>query len=379
MPIDGALTPQEIGAIKAWIDQGAHWDEAIPPLRSTRRGRQVLAALENMPDPARGAQLLGLQASRSRRRFRARPHASSIRSIASWSRRARKRGSRRRRARLAATLLRRAYLDLIGLPPTPAETAAFLADTAPDAWERLIDKLLASPHYGERWGRHWLDVARYADSSGFEHDVDRPNAWRYRDYVIRAFNQDKPYDVFLESRSPATSSTTKTDETLIATGFLRAGPRVAFREKDNPECRYEYLDDMIATTGRGVLGLTVQCARCHNHKFDPIPQKDYYSLKPASSATSRRRIRWCPPRKRRRTSKKVREIEARQAPLKAEIRKIEAPYEDKVRQAAYKKYPGERAARGREAGRASGRRENSCSRSRSSNRSASPGGRSIRS
>ena len=103
-----------------------------------------------------------------------------------------------RAARL--TLLRRAYLDLIGLPPSPAETAAFLADTAPGAWERLIDTLLASPHYGERWGRHWLDVARYADSSGFEHDYDRPNAWRYRDYVIRAFNQDKPYDVFLKEQ-----------------------------------------------------------------------------------------------------------------------------------------------------------------------------------
>jgi hypothetical protein len=98
------------------------------------------------------------------------------------------------------TLLRRAYLDLIGLPPSPAEAAAFLADNRPDAWERTIDALLASPHYGERWGRHWLDVARYADSSGFEQDYDRPNAWRYRDYVIRAFNQDKPYDVFLKEQ-----------------------------------------------------------------------------------------------------------------------------------------------------------------------------------
>ena len=142
----------------------------------------------------------------------------------------------------------------------------------------MIDTLLASPHYGERWGRHWLDVARYADSSGFEQDYDRPNAWRYRDYVIRAFNQDKPYDVFLKEQFAGDELDNRTDDTLIATGFLRAGPRVAFREKDNPERRYEYLDDLIATTGRGVLGLTVQCARCHNHKFDPIPQRDYYSL-----------------------------------------------------------------------------------------------------
>jgi len=128
------------------------------------------------------------------------------------------------------TLVRRAYLDLVGLPPTPAETAAFLADTRPRAWERLIDALLASPHYGERWGRHWLDVARYADSSGFEHDYDRPNAWRYRDYVIRAFNDDKPYDAFLREQIAGDELETRSDDTMIATGFLRAGPRVAFRE-----------------------------------------------------------------------------------------------------------------------------------------------------
>src|SRR5881394_1875480 len=160
-----------------------------------------------------------------------------------------------------STLVRRAYLDLLGLPPSPAETSAFLADTAPDAWERVIDKLLASPHYGERWGRHWLDVARYADSSGYEQDYDRPNAWRYRDYVIGAFNADKPYGDFLREQIAGDELETTTDETLIATGFLRAGPRVAFREKDNPERRYEYLDDLIDTTSRGVLGLTVRCAR----------------------------------------------------------------------------------------------------------------------
>ncbi len=119
-----------------------------------------------------------------------------------------RRGSVPRLPPVARTLVRRAYLDLIGLPPTPAEAAEFLNDRAPDAWERLIDKLLASPHYGERWGRHWLDVARYADSNGFEHDFDRPNAWRYRDYVIRAFNKDKPYNSSFASRSPATNWST---------------------------------------------------------------------------------------------------------------------------------------------------------------------------
>jgi hypothetical protein len=236
-------------------------------------------------------------------------------------------------------LLRRAYLDLIGLPPSPAEAAAFLADDTPDAWPRLIDRLLASPHYGERWGRHWLDVARYADSSGFEQDYDRPNAWRYRDYVIRAFNQDKPYDQFLKEQLAGDELDTKTDETYIATGFLRAGPRVAFREKDNPERRYEYLDDLIATTGRGLLGLTVQCARCHNHKFDPIPQRDYYSLVATFFGYVETTHPLVPPAEAETYEKKVREINARQASLKAQVKQIEAPYEARLRQDAYKRFP----------------------------------------
>jgi len=237
------------------------------------------------------------------------------------------------------TLIRRAYLDLIGLPPSPAEAAAFLADDSPDAWPRLVDTLLASPHYGERWGRHWLDVARYADSSGFEQDYDRPNAWRYRDYVIRAFNQDKRYDQFLREQLAGDELETRTDETFIATGFLRAGPRVAFREKDNPERRYEYLDDLIATTGRGLLGLTVQCARCHNHKFDPIPQRDYYSLVATFYGYVETTHPLVPPAEAAAYEKKMREIDARQAALKAQVKQIEAPYEQRVRQEAYKKFP----------------------------------------
>jgi hypothetical protein len=242
-----------------------------------------------------------------------------------------------RAARL--TLLRRASLDLIGLPPSPAESAAFLADNSPNAWPQLVDRLLASPHYGERWGRHWLDVARYADSSGFEQDYDRPNAWRYRDYVIHSFNQDKPYDVFLKEQLAGDELEKTTDETLIATGFLRAGPRVAFREKDNPERRYEYLDDLIATTGRGLLGLTVQCARCHNHKFDPIPQRDYYSLATTFFGYVETTRPLVPRAEAEAYDRKIQDIEARQAPLKAAIKKIEAPYEQKLRLEAYKQFP----------------------------------------
>ena len=236
-------------------------------------------------------------------------------------------------------LMRRAYLDLIGLPPTPAEAAAFLADTAPGAWDRLIDTLLASPHYGERWGRHWLDVARYADSSGFEQDYDRPNAWRYRDYVIHAFNQDKPYDLFLKEQFAGDEIDNRTEDTLIATGFLRAGPRVAFREKDNPERRYEYLDDLIATTGRGVLGLTVHCARCHNHKFDPIPQRDYYSLATTFFGYVETTRPLVPKPEADAFEQKTKDVDARQAALKSEIKRIEAPYEKQLRQQAYTKFP----------------------------------------
>jgi Protein of unknown function (DUF1553)/Protein of unknown function (DUF1549) len=238
-------------------------------------------------------------------------------------------------------LVRRAYLDLLGLPPSPSEAAAFLADARPDAWERLIDTLLASPHYGERWGRHWLDVARYADSSGFEQDYDRPNAWRYRDYVIRSFNQDKPYDVFLKEQFAGDELETRSDDTYIATGFLRAGPRVAFREKDNPERRYEYLDDLIATTGRGVLGLTVHCARCHNHKFDPIPQRDYYSLVTSFFGYVETTRPLVPPAEAEAYEKKLKEVEAKQAALKDEIKRIEAPYVEQARQEAYKQFPPE--------------------------------------
>jgi hypothetical protein len=339
MPMDGTLTAPQVSAIKAWIDQGAHWDlpgaeaSAVQPQRAS-----ALAALENMEIPA---------AARNYWAFKAPVQASVPRISARFDnpidrfleRVRREKGLEPAPRAARSILLRRAYLDLIGLPPTPAETAAFLADDAAGAWERLIDTLLASPHYGERWGRHWLDVARYADSSGFEHDFDRPNAWRYRDYVIRAFNQDKPYDVFLKEQIAGDELETRTDDTLIATGFLRAGPRVAFREKDNPERRYEYLDDLIATTGRGILGLTVQCARCHNHKFDPIPQKDYYSLEATFFGYVETTHPLVPRAEAEAYEKKVKEIDARQTLLKAEIKKIEAPYEAQLRQEAYKRFP----------------------------------------
>lgn len=180
------------------------------------------------------------------------------------------------------TLLRRVTFDLIGLPPTPNEVKEFVADESPQAWERVIDRLLASPHYGERWGRHWLDLAQYADSSGFHNDLDRPHAWKYRDYVIRSFNEDKPYARFVAEQLAGDEVDGANDESFIATGFCRNGPSNDDNMGKTPEAIAQYradqLDNVISTTGTVFLGLTIGCARCHNHKTEPLTSRDYYSL-----------------------------------------------------------------------------------------------------
>jgi len=180
------------------------------------------------------------------------------------------------------TLIRRVTFDLIGLPPTPEEVAAFLADDSPDAFAQLVERLLASRHYGERWGRRWLDVARYADSNGLDENMVYENAFRYRDYVIAALNKDKPYDLFVHEQLagdllPPTDDPAIVAERTIATGFLCLGPK-GLREVDATKMEMDIIDDQVATIGKAFLGLTLECARCHDHKFDPIPTKDYYSL-----------------------------------------------------------------------------------------------------
>ncbi len=175
-----------------------------------------------------------------------------------------------------ATLVRRLKFDLLGLPPTPEEIDTFVHDPAADAYERLVDRYLTSPHFGERWARHWLDVVRFAESNGFEMNQPRPDAWPYRDYVIRAFNEDRPYDRFV--REQLAGDVLGADE---ATGFLVAGPWDQVKSPDpalTAQQRADELHDIVSTTGSAFLGLTVGCARCHNHKFDPISMKDYYGL-----------------------------------------------------------------------------------------------------
>jgi Protein of unknown function (DUF1549)/Protein of unknown function (DUF1553)/Planctomycete cytochrome C len=180
------------------------------------------------------------------------------------------------------TLIRRATFDLTGLPPTFDEVDAFLSDESPEAFATVVDRLLASPHYGERWGRHWLDLARYADSNGMDENVAYANAYRYRDYVIRAFNADKPYDQFVTEQiagdqiTPAVLESINYDR-LTATGFLVVGPKM-LAEDDPMKMEMDIIDEQVDTVGRVFMGLTLGCARCHDHKFDPIPTADYYAL-----------------------------------------------------------------------------------------------------
>lgn len=185
-------------------------------------------------------------------------------------------------------LLRRAYFDLIGLPPTPAEVDAFLNDAAPDAWPKVIDRLLARPQYGERWARHWLDLARYAESHGFEHDTDRPTAYHYRDFVIEALNSDLPYNTFVRWQIAGDEYEPANHLAMKATGFLAAGVHSTQITKSEAEKhRYDELDDKVSTIGVSMLGLSVGCARCHDHKYDPIPARDYYRMLSTFTGTVR--------------------------------------------------------------------------------------------
>jgi len=339
MPMRGEpLTAAEVAAMKRWIDEGANWEAPITTTASATRAAPApaMAAFEDRPitDEERGYWAFKLPVQVPLPEVKRKDLTSAIDRFLESARA--KRGLTAAAHADRRTLVRRAYLDLLGLPPSPEEVARFVADDRPDAWERLVDSLLASPHYGERYGRHWLDVARYADSAGFEYDVHRPNAWRYRDYVIRSFNDDKPFDVFLTEQIAGDEMDGRTLDSLIATGFLRAGPRVLFREKDNPERRFDYLDDVLGTIGKGTLGLTINCARCHDHKFDPIRQKDYYALQASIFGYVETAVPLAPPSEADAYLAKNEEIDARRDALRARVRAIEKPYRDRIELALIK-------------------------------------------
>jgi hypothetical protein len=330
MPAQGApLTAEQVAAIKTWIDEGAVWD-AAPSTTARTSAATALAAIENrtITDEERNYWAFKLPVQAPLPAVGAARFSHPIDRFLEQARQAHGVTAAPRADRY--TLVRRAYLDLLGLPPTPKQAEAFVQDRSPDAWEKLIDALLASPHYGERFGRMWLDIARYADSAGFEYDTHRPNAWRYRDYVIKSFNDDKPYDRFLIEQIAGDEMDGRTNDSLIATGFLRMGPRVLFREKDNPERRYDYLDEIIGTIGKGTLGLTVNCARCHNHKFDPIAQKDYYRLEASLFGYVETEVPLAPKAEADAYLAKNAEIDASIARIKSDIERLERPYRDRL-------------------------------------------------
>ncbi|QOV90704.1 DUF1553 domain-containing protein [Humisphaera borealis] len=239
-------------------------------------------------------------------------------------------------------LIRRVKFDLVGLPPTPQEVAAFAADASPDAYEKLIDRYLASPHYGERWGRHWLDLARYAETDGFEHDAVRPHSWRYRDYVVRAFNADKPYDRFVLEQIAGDELWPTESDALIATGFNLLGPDMV-DSADQVQRRQNTLNDMTDTTGLVFLGLTVGCARCHDHKFEPISQKDYYRLQASFTPVAfKRDLPVATPADREKLDSAMREWE-QQSPVQ-ELAKLDAPVIEKLRAAKIRKLSPEAQA-----------------------------------
>ncbi len=226
-------------------------------------------------------------------------------------------------------LLRRVYFDLIGLPPTPAEMAAFLKNPSEQAYRQVVERLLASPHYGERWGRHWLDLARYADSGGYEFDYDRPHAWHYRDYVIKAFNADKPYDQFIrEQLANDQLAGTDAPEVLIPTGFCRNGPTVD--NVNNEETRTDELDDLVATTSSVLMGLTVGCARCHDHKYDPIPQRDYYRLQAVFFPFKKTEQTFATPAEQEAFKTLNKEFDEKTRPFRQQIAEIEKPVREKL-------------------------------------------------
>jgi hypothetical protein len=284
------LTAAEVEVLRAWVAAGAPWPDASRP--------SVAAWDSSSKEGVTVATSGGLSNEWTNRKYkpedlwayrpRERPavpsgvsdEAASRNPIDAFLQRKQKDKGIQRTAPPAdkRTLLRRATFDLIGLPPSPEEVDAFLKDGAPDALERAIARLLHSPHYGEQWARHWLDVVRYADTSGFANDYERPNAWRYRDYVIRSFNEDKPYNRFIVEQLAGDELDPKNPELLIAAGFLRMGPWEHTAMSVAAVTRQQFLDDVTHQVGVVFLGQALRCARCHDHKFDPVPTKDYYRM-----------------------------------------------------------------------------------------------------
>jgi cytochrome c553 len=283
MPPTGRLKPPQVELLTEWVKMGVPWPASEDTVLLPRRGSLVVTeadrqhwsfvpprrpAVPSFSETARPPTTAGSVAAEE---GASTPLDLFVRR-ALWER-----GLDFSPPATRPELIRRLSFDLIGLPPTAEEVEAFVADERPDAYERLVDRLLAAPQFGERWARHWLDIVRFAQTNGYERDSEKPLAWQYRDYVIRAFNRDKPYDRFLLEQLAGDELEPPDDDALIATAYYRLG--VWDDEPDDgKQAKADELDDIVSTTGSAMLGLTLGCARCHDHKFDPLSQEDYYSF-----------------------------------------------------------------------------------------------------
>ena len=291
------LSAEQIGWIRDWIVGGAPWPDAAKIAEVTKANANKWSAEDGVTVPTSG----GLSAEWTNRKYKPENlwEYQPLRISDLGLRKSENPIDALLAAKMppglqpappadARTFIRRATFDLLGLPPMPEEVAAFEADSIRNpqsAISNLIERLLASPHYGEQWGRHWLDVVRYADTSGFANDYARGNAWRYRDYVVRAFNDDKPYDRFVREQIAGDEIDPKNPELLIATGFLRMGPWELTAMEVAKVARQRFLDDVTQTVGETFLATALQCCRCHDHKFDPLPTRDYYAMQAVFATT----------------------------------------------------------------------------------------------
>ncbi|MEZ6044703.1 MAG: DUF1549 domain-containing protein [Planctomycetaceae bacterium] len=279
MPPDGRLTPEEVAAISKWVSEGLPWPGAQPGVMQA----EDAAGNPDFPFSEEQQNYWSFQVPQ-KPELPAVKQQDWIRSEIDHFILSQLESNEMVPAAKAdkLTLIRRATFDLTGLPPTPEEIQAFMVDESEDAFAKVIDRLLETKAYGERWGRHWLDVARYADTNGMDENLSYAHAHLYRNYVINAFNKDKPYDQFLHEQlagdlMPDPENEQNTIERQIATGFLAIGPKM-LAEDDPVKMHMDIIDEQLDTTGKTILGMTLGCARCHDHKFDPISTKDYYSL-----------------------------------------------------------------------------------------------------
>jgi mono/diheme cytochrome c family protein len=334
MPLGGTLQSAEIELVKRWIDAGAPWATA---------GAGVTAAPANSELAPLGL-YKGRPISEEERNYWAfrppvRPALPAV-GNSDWVKnpidafvlsKLTANGLQPSPPADKRTLLRRVTFDLTGLPPSREELDAFLADASTEAYAKVVKRLLASPRYGERWAQHWLDVVRFGETNGYELDAERDQAWRYRDYVIKALNEDKPYDRFLLEQLAGDELDPQNFELQVATGFLRAGPQhVVAGNQDEALNRQEWLTEMMFSVGGTVMGLTVGCARCHDHKFDPIPQADYYRLQAFLAATDNHEYKQPTDAQKQAYDQAVKAHQAKLKPIKEQIAAIEKPYKEKL-------------------------------------------------